>query len=293
MFKASVLLSAVLLGGSLTMAHAQTTSSPATGKATVSKGVLTIKTPTHEILFSQASYWTIRQMSYNGKILLSQTGAFGSVANSKGTGWEGTGHGHETVEKIELAVDGKTHEVAEGLEAGGSRFVLKKQSRFGPYRHWAEITLDGKILREKFDYEVVADDGKVNFMYAFMHCMTNKTDKWMAQPGEGDVIRGEFLDDNSFTLKKDIRWAAAYASTEEMGLVYLYPEVYKGSPEFTNSFWNRPRDNKLYFRPLLPRGIGAKFGYEITLQAFNATPDKWEENANAIIADLKNKTAKN
>lgn len=287
MFKTTLLLAATLLATTFTMSHAQTTTSPVTGKATVSKGILTIKTPSHNLLFSEASYWTIRQMSYNGKILLSQTGAFGSVANSKGTGWEGTGHGHETVEKIELVVDGKSHEVVEGLEATGSKFVLKKQSRFGPYRHWADISFDGKNLHEKFNYEVVEDDSKVNFMYAFMHCLTNKTDKWMALPGEGELIRGEFLDDNSFTLQKDILWAAVHASSEEIGLVYIYPEVYKGAEKFNNSFWNRPRDNKLYFRPELPRGIGTKFGYEVTLQAFNSTPEKWEETANAIVKELK------
>ncbi len=287
MLKTTLLLAATLLATSLTMSHAQTATTPTTGKATVSKGILTISTPSHNLLFSEASYWTIRQMSYNGKILLSQTGAFGSVANSKGPGWEGTGHGHETVEKIELVVDGKSHAVAEELEATGSKFVLKKQSRFGPYRHWADISFDGKNLHEKFNYEVIEDDSKVNFIYAFMHCMTNKTDKWMAQPGEGELIRGEFLDDNSFTLQKDILWAAVHASSEEIGLVYVYPEVYKGAAKFNNSFWNRPRDNKLYLRPELPRGIGTKFGYEVTLQAFTATPEKWEETANAIVAELK------
>ena len=278
---------------SLAPVAAQTATS--SGKATVKLSgkegakelLLTITTPTHEILFSEGPAWTIRQMSFNGKLLLSQTGAFGSVASSKGIGWEGTGHGHETVEKIELEVDGKTHVPAEGLEVSGEKFVLKKQSRFGPYRHNAVITLDGKNLHEKFDYEVVADDSKLSFIYAFMHCLTNKTDKWMAQPAEGEVLRGEFLDDNSFTLKKDVRWVSVYSSADEMGLVYMYPQVYKGTSDFTNSFWNRPRDNKLYFRPELPRGIGQKFGYEVTLQAFNAAPDKWEERAGEVVAELK------
>lgn len=249
--------------------------------------VLTVTTPTHELLFSEKSAWTIRQMSFNGKLLLSQTGAFGSVATSKGIGWEGTGHGHETVEKIELEVDGKSHTPADGMKVSGDKFVLKKQSRFGPYRHHSIITLDGKNLHEKFDYEVVEDDSKVTFIYGFMHCMSNRTDKWMAQPSDGEVLKGEFLDDNSYTLKQDIRWAAIYSSADEIGFVYMYPEAYKGMKPLHNFFWNRPRDNKLYFRPYLPRGIGKKFGYEVTLQAFSSAPEKWEGSANEIVAELK------
>lgn len=256
------------------------------GKANVKNGLLTITTPKCELIFAEKPAWTIRQMSYNGKLLLSQTGAFGTVANSKGTGWEGTGHGHETVEKVELEVDGKPHSLQEGLAVTGSVFALHKQSRFGPYRHTAITTLDGETLHEKFGYEVVEDDSKLNFIYAFMHCMTNTTDLWKAQLADGTLERGEFRDDNSFSLQKDARWIIAYSSSDQMGIVYLYPETYEGTDGFSNSFWNRPRDNKLYFRPKLPRGIGTKFGYEITLRPFNAAPDEWEKNARSLVDTL-------
>jgi hypothetical protein len=39
-------------------------------------------------------------------------------------------------------------------------------------------------------------------------------------------------------------------------------------------------------RPEIPKGIGEKFSFEITLQAFSAAPDKWEESARAVIAEL-------
>ena len=262
----------------------------APGRAELKGGQLAVTTGGYRLYFTPKSAWTIREMYFNDKLLLSQTGAFGSVVSMRESGWAGTGHGHETVEKIALQVDGKEYSLDEGLNVSGSRFVLDKQSRFGPYRHFATIELDGGTIREKFRYEVVEDDSKVNFMYAFMHCMTNTTDRWMAQLSDGSREEGQFLDDNSFTLKKDIRWAAAYSSSDEIGLVYVYPEVYKGVAKFSNAFWNRPRDNKLYFRPELPRGVGRKFGYEVTLQAFAAPPAAWEENAGKLIAAIEETT---
>jgi hypothetical protein len=272
-------------------AFAAETAPAETGAATLKPGVLTIERGAYRLSFSEKAAWTIQQMFFNDKLLLSPTGAFGTVASSKNpetqkSEWQGTGHGGETVEKIELEVDGKSYPLDEKLNASGKVFVLKKQSRFGPFLHHSTITLDGQTLHEKFDYEIVADDSNLSFIYAFMHCMTNKTDKWMAQPEEGGVLRGEFTDDNKFTLEKDVRWVAVYDSADEMGLVYMYPKIYKGAAPFYNSFWNRPRDNKLYLRPEIPKGIGEKFSYEITLEAFSATPEKWEDSANTIIKKL-------
>ncbi len=257
-----------------------------TGTATLKPGVLTVTRGAYRVAFSEKAAWTIERMFFNDKLLLSPTGAFGTVATSKKIGWQGTGHGGETVEKIELIVDGKSFPLDEKLNASGKVFVLKKQSRFGPFLHHAQITLDGKTLHEMHDYEIVEDDSQLVFIYAFMHCMTNKTDKWMAQPAEGEVIKGEFLDDNSFTLKKDVRWVVVHDSADEIGLVYMYPKIYKGMAGFNNSFWNRPRDNKLYLRPEIPKGVGEKFSFEITLQAFSSPPEKWEDSARAVVNGL-------
>jgi len=258
-----------------------------TGHAVIKGGILTITENAYQLSFIKKSSWTIQEMYFGGKLLLSPTGAFGTVANLKETGWHGTGHGNETVEKVSLEVDGKSHELEDGLDVNGNKFVLFKQSVIGPYRQFDTITFDGARIVEDFHYEIISDDSEVNFMYAFMHCFTNKTDQWMAQLGDDSVEEGKFLDDNSFTLKKDIRWAAVYDSSETMGLVYVYPEVYRGKAPFNNSFWNRPRDNKLYLRPELPKGIGQKFNFKVTLQAFSATPGNWQKDAKNLIANIE------
>ena len=258
-----------------------------TGTATIKDGILTITQNSYKLSFIKKSSWTIQELYFDDKLLLSPTGAFGSVANLKGTGWHGTGHGNETVEKANLDVDGKTYDLQDGLDVRGNKFVLFKQSVIGPYRQFDTITFDGARIVEDFHYEIISDDSDVNFIYAFMHCFTNKTDQWMAQLKDESIEEGKFLDNNSFTLKKDIRWAAVYDSSETMGLVYVYPETYQGKAPFNNSFWNRPRDNKLYLRPELPTGIGQKFNFKVTLQAFSATPENWQSDAKKLITNIE------
>jgi hypothetical protein len=284
MTKLALILAAVLL---FTCNIAMATPTSSTGKAVIKKGILTITDGSYKLSFIKKSSWTIQEMYFDGKLLLSPTGAFGTVANTKDIGWAGTGHGNETVEKATLEIDGKIHPLDEGLETEGNRFVLFKQSVIGPYRQFDTITFDGTRIVEDFHYEIIADDSKVNFIYAFMHCFTNKTDQWQAQLGDGSIETGQFLDDNSFTLQKDIRWAAVYDSSEMMGLVYVYPKTYEGKKPFANSFWNRPRDNKLYLRPVLPTGIGQKFAFKVTLQAFSAPPADWQNTAKKIIGNIE------
>lgn len=284
MIKLFLALAAVLL---LTPNISMATPSLITGKATVKNGILTLTEGAYELSFIKKSSWTIRQMLFDEKLLLSPTGAFGTVANTKNIGWAGTGHGNETVEKVALEVDGKSHSLDEGLDVSGSKFILFKQSVIGPYRQFDTITCDGARIVEDFQYEIIADDSNVNFMYAFMHCFTNKTDRWMAEDKEGNIENGQFRDDASFTLEKDIRWAAVYDSPEQIGLVYVYPKVYEGKKPFLNSFWNRLHDNKLYFRPELPTGIGQKFGFQVTLQAFNAPASDWQKTAKTLITDIE------
>jgi len=258
-----------------------------TGTAQVKEGILTLTEGPYRLSFIEKSAWTIRELYFENKLLLSPTGAFGTVANIKDFGWNGTAHGHEIVEKIELKIDDKSCPLKDGLNEQGRKFVLEKQSIIGPYRDFSTITFDGKTIHEDFRYEVIADDSKVNFMYAFMHCFTNNTDQWMAQLKDGSIEEGKFLDDNSFTLAKDIRWAAVYDSSETMGMVYVYPEAYTGKKPFANSFWNRPRDNKLYLRPELPAGVGKKFAFAVTLQAFDADASDWQQTAKKLIAGIE------
>jgi len=119
----------------------------------------------------------------------------------------------------------------------------------------------------------------------------NSTDRWLAQLADGSEQRGWFRDDNSFDLRQDIRWTALYAR-QGIGIVYLYPRAYEGLAEgrntaYRNTFWNRSYDNKLYFRPVIPRGVGKAFAFEVSIRAFPTPEHRWERTVRDVVSDMQ------
>jgi hypothetical protein len=260
-------------------------------RAMVEEGWLRIHTGEYEVGFRRSTAWTLGYANFQGKKLLVPRGGMQTVIVLEGRGFTGTNHGGEQVEGLSLVVDGEEHAFHEGLEVAGDEFTFVKDSRLGPYGHTARVTVSPGGIKEDLRFEVVGDDSMVPWMYVFMHCFTNETEDWLVGLADGGEQRGRFRDDGTFSLKKDIHWAALYAPAEELGCVYVYPEPYEGLAEggnkaYRNAFWNRDYDNKLYFRPKLPRGKGRKFGYSVRLQAFTAKPEEWETRARDLMRDL-------
>jgi len=252
--------------------------------AVVSGGVTTISLGDYRVTFAEGTAWTLREAWYKEKPLLLKTGWQQTVINvqvPKGEDpWIGTGHGKEVVESIELCAEGKSYPVADGLSVSGPAFTLRKRSRLGPYAHVSNVTVDASGITEAFEYEVVDDASAVRFMYVFMHCFSNETRDWVACLKDGSEVRGTFLDDNSFSLHEVVRWIAVYAPANEWGAVYVYPGPYDANGGKANMFWNRPRDNKLYFQILPEKELGKKFNYTVRLQAHTAPEAEWKTTAN-------------
>lgn len=260
------------------------------GTAYVAEGDLFVHAGDYEVKFVENVAWTFRDVHYRGKSLLVPVGWQQSVLRiqaPKGEEpWIGTGHGGEVVEKIQVRVGDKSYDVQDGLSVAGDTFVVHKESWLGPYWHVSDVTVSPDGLAEDFRYEVKKDTSNVIFMYVFMHCFTNDTQEWIAKLSDGEEVRGTFLDDNSFTLKKDIRWAAVYAPKTSLGAVYVFPEAYASFDGQGNMFWNRPHDNKLYLKIAPKRLIGETFAYSCRLRAFDAPETEWESAARETMAPL-------
>ena len=273
--------------GCMLVALAASAELPPKGRARLSKGRLTISAGSYRADFSEKAAWTLREVFCADKPMLVATGAQQSVVNARRSGskdpWIGTAHGREVVESIELLCDGKGYPVKEGIAVSGDEFTLRKRSRLGPYAHTARVTVSAAGITEAFDYEVVEDGSKVNFMYVFMHCFPNETAEWIACLKDGSEMRGRFRDDNSFSLHKVVRWLAVYSPKTQLVIVYVYPKAYEAKGSDGNKFWNRPRDNKLYFQVIPAKGLGAKFSYSVRLKAFEAAEGDWERRAKEAV----------
>ncbi|MFA9478759.1 hypothetical protein ACERK3_10670 [Phycisphaerales bacterium AB-hyl4] len=272
-----------------------------TGRAWLTESYLHVAIGEYEARFAKASAWTLAAVSYRGEELLNETGAYQSVLNVEveKTGderpdpWIGTGHGKEVVVSLSLEVDGEPYALSEHetgpWERSGRSFTLVKESDLGPYRHTARVELNENGLSEDMHFEFQGPEMSINFMYVFMHCFGKQLEQWYVERADGQRQHGTFLSDNSFSLRRDIRWAAMYAPELKMGVVYAYPEAYAGDPPDRNFFWNRPHHSKLYLRVMPPQGEGVSFSYRVRLSGFEASNDDWNAVAERLAAELAEK----
>lgn len=240
--------------------------------------------------------WTIRGASYKGMPMITPTGYNGSVINAwtdpQGVThkWIGTGHGGEIIKEIILKVDNRDYPLTregqicrpDNFSVRGKSFALAKKSIIGPYACDILLEFAGDRIDETARFHRVADEAALSLFYVFMHCLSNDTDQWITEV-DGKILKGSFKDDNSFTLKKDIRWAGIYSSKTGSGLAYVYPEIYKGARN-CNQFWNRPRDNKLYFDAQADKKE-KDFTFSVSLVFFQSPEKEWQKKTESILSE--------
>jgi hypothetical protein len=256
--------------------------------------------------FSDRAAWTLRKLKYKGEIMVrDHHGAWNGTVCSIPDNipvegdprWSGTGHGDEKIESLQLLVDGQPHEYSKDMKLEGAEIRIVKKSRMQALAHTAEIVFpaSGDYIMEKHHYKAVEDmAGKFNFMYAFMHCNNKSMAEWLAGlDAENKTEEEGIADKNSLaaplkdipvSLEKDIKSLAFYNAEIKKGLVYVYPEVYKGSGKFKNSIYDRTIDVKFYFRPEIdPKSpVGKEFFYQIKVTPFEAEPEEWKNVAREL-----------
>lgn len=269
---------------------------------------LVVQAGGYQIRFAEAGSWTFRDVFYNNKAIIVPSGWHQAVLSEsglpKGTdSFLGSGHRKEKILSVDLSAYQnnkliRTCPVAAGLPVtNGTFFVVAKQSQFISghhgllYDHTARISIGADGISEDFHFKVAGENAShVWYMYVFMHTFAKTMKQWIAGGEQGEIERGTFVADASFTLEKDFLWLFVYNPADEIGVVYRYPEVYEGmvGPKegFKNSFWNRKDDNKLYFRINPKRNKGGEFSYAVKLKAFETKENNWETGAKSVLATI-------
>jgi len=262
---------------------------------------LRLKLGPFEMRFAEKMSWTFRETTWNGAPLFVPSGFMQPVLNEAGAPkgkdmFLGTGHRGERVLSVDLEIleGGKTESVAvrEGLSVSrGEAFTVVKKSRFESewngalYEHTSRVTVSAEGIREVYAFTALsASCSNVNYFYIFMHIFTNTTRAWAVGDDALSVFaRGEFGDDGSFSLRKDIRYALVHDPSAELGMAIVYPETYAGRKGFWNSFWNRAYDNKLYLQIDPKRKPGESFVYECFTRPFKATAAEFESRGQEVV----------
>ena len=263
--------------------------------------LLTVSNRVLTVTLSEKSYWTIREIRSGGTLLVGAFGANGAVANVKPAArppdnkdsFMGTGHGFETISGYTVALDGRDVDLKPGEGLGARAVTLTKASKIGPLDQIAVIEFpesgERLVERTRFTANCTLADN-LNFVYAYMHCNDNALTDWRAWLDSEKTLDGRCVkDDRSFLLRREVRAVAIFGPDIGKGLVYAYPEVYSGGPK-GNFFWDRTRDNKLYFRPRIPGAInlaGDTVMYELTVMPFAASAEDWREQAGKRLTALR------
>ena len=95
------------------------------------------------------------------------------------------------------------------LELRGASFSIVKESLIGPLRSYQNVTIVATDITQAFNYTVVADPSKVDFMYPFMTMFADNNSIWVAGTSAADPPqwRGEFEHNGSMTLHEDILYS--------------------------------------------------------------------------------------
>lgn len=268
------------------------------GSAFFKDGYLHIESGEYKVGFVQQANFTLHQASWRGIPFLIPQGWYQTVIydGNAGAGTDpfiGSGHTKENVISIEVETGGKRCGVKELIESGtvleGSVFTVCRETKLGPFFHYSsKVTVSAEGIREEFSYRTEGDTSGLQYMYVFMHCFSKEMLYWMCGTGDGNTVRGQFVSDRSFSFRKDMLWSALYDPVNQIGVLYTYPELYEGLAGHKNKFWNRPRDNKLYFTVNAKRPVGETFSYTVSLRAFGAEPAAWEQSAEHLLKEYYN-----
>jgi hypothetical protein len=246
------------------------------GSVEVETGTITVIMPGYTVVFDESYGWTIKEATYGGADLLTNTGAMGTTIYHDGA-WIGSQHGGEVILSVKLFVDGTEYAVTPGLEVAGDGVAFWKQSQIGPYIHTSRITVSSEGLDENLELLVDEDASLVTKVYALMHCFTIGAREWISFLSNDSEVSGDFVDDDSFPSQTDTDAIALYSPDDDMVIVYSH------TPEHT-LLWDRAIDKKIYRNPDPPQVADSVISSSCKVRAFRSDEVGWEPTARWLLS---------
>ena len=241
-----------------------------------------------QIAIDPEAAFTLRQIKVNDAELLVTVGFGGFTMAYPGMQWVGSGHtegGREKVEEVSLEVDGKLVELPLGQTLDvNSVAVLRKTSRLREdVTLRTETRFENGVLQEIVNAEFHNPE-RIDHAYGFMYCWSPRTESWMAETVDGELIEGAFDSDGSWKLGKDVRWTSVFSKQMGVGAVVVFGEDQPGQGH-KHAFWDLERYHKQYFQLFqsaeLPAGTSLKL--VSTLHFFTAlNEEEWKQTVNTL-----------
>lgn len=252
----------------------------------VPTGELAIKSGDLEVTMTSAAGWTITAASFQGEKMILPLGGQGAVISSGGK-WIGSAMSKdepEPVSDFNLTADAVKQE-GNKLTAGGDKIVVSKNSMLSTLKHHAETTFGNGFIIQHHQFEAT-EDLTVTQFYAFIYSLTPQAKNWLAQPVQGDMLRGGFTGDGSQKPTRPLLWLAQYDPATQKGIIAYFQQPL-AAPGYV-TLWDRKEYHKLFAQPMSGTiARGTKLDLTMVMQFFAATPAEWENQATTLVANLK------
>ena len=158
------------------------------------------------------------------------------------------------------------------LDEAGNIVIIKKKSKFLSPCNGLLIYLEFNTVISPSGIEqyvrITGGEGnlkKIKFMFPLMHMLPKATFEYLTYNGSHLVEKGKFKDDKSFSLKKSITSLITWVPKSETGIYIYHTSSYPGGKV---NIWNRPLDNKIYFKYPHPKLSGVIMDYSLFFEAF-------------------------
>lgn len=227
--------------------------------------------------------WTPDIIKYNGQIMALQNGFSGLVADIRGhNAWIGSGHhegGREKVISFKLFVDGKLFSVpTDGADIECKKAETVKESYLDDLKLTSRVIITENSIVEEHDLTAL-QAFSVNRLYGFLHCWTNQSSEWMSRSRSGKIAQGTFVNDGSFKLLGDVKWAAQFIPAAKAVIYTEFPDDLPPGEGRGHCIWDIKNYHKQYYQAMAGRQLnkGDSFNYRMKTGFLTADKSNWKQ----------------
>ena len=153
----------------------------------------------YKVKISGRYKYTVRQISYDGRIVGTRSGYYGTVmALAKGK-YVGAGHtegGEERILKMEFFADGKAVVPETGDTLTVKSFLMRKTAMMDKLYFKTELLINQDGITEQKQFQATAKQ-PLYYIYIYLLCWNKSTTDWIAETAKGEIVRGKFQTERS------------------------------------------------------------------------------------------------
>ncbi len=259
--------------------------------STFTYGNITLNSGDLSIELSEHNNWTVNNLEKNGRVYISEwsQSAQGTVLLIDGV-WSGSGHGNETVVHIDLFVDGDKQEVVSGNSYEGDLIEFIRTTEMGgAYRLVSRMLITPESIFESIILDGLDPSKHCDIFYGFAGSRYNGMRHYALYDVNSMLLGDGINNQNNYNMiecPENVVSVAQFHSYQGYGILTTLSNPY--GMGFNTIIWDRPYDNKLYFRFTEAEGLAYTtnhFELGQMINFFEADEETWQAVSCAMVQE--------